>query len=54
MGQLAAGTHVACRHKGPGILAHGEPPESLFNECDGAMNTWMTGQLGRMLPLEEQ
>lgn len=46
-------THIACRHKGPGILADGGPPESLFNECEGAMNTVMAGQLGRVPPLED-
>ncbi|CAB1448943.1 unnamed protein product [Pleuronectes platessa] len=46
MGSLAAGIDGAGGDNGTGVLGHGWPPESLPDEGEGPVNTWLTGQFG--------
>lgn len=50
MGRLAANT--ACWDEGSRVTGHGGIPEALTDEVQGPVESFMTGKLRRMSPLQ--
>lgn len=45
-------THNTGRHEGRGVGIHVEPPEMSLQEGQGVADSWVTGKLGSVSPLE--
>ncbi len=49
---LTASTYSAGKHKCMGVSSHGGPPETLFNQLQGLVDSWVTDKPGVVGPLE--